>query len=736
MVTSTLKMVNGGDMDLREIITTNGKIEQFNTLLEKEPNENHVKKKLKYLDKDLKYPKAVFFIVSNEFCERFSFYGMRAILSLYLHQVLNYNSDTSTIIYHTFNMFAYFFPLIGGIVADSLLGKFRTILYLSVVYTIGNLTLSFASTPYFGLPQRVASILGLLLIAIGTGGIKPCVSAFGGDQFVLPQQERQLQQFFSIFYFSINAGSLISTYLTPYIRYNVHCFDAECYPLAFGTPALLMVASLVIFFLGKQYYVMKKPEGNILVKVVSCMSHALVSRISNKGEKKSHWLNYAEDKYNKTFIEEIKSMLRVLLLFLPLPVFWALFDQQGSRWTFQATHMNGSLGWLGSIKPEQIQIVNPFLILLLIPLFETVIYPALGKCNLLTRPLQRMSAGGLLAAGAFVVSGLLELQVQSTYAVLPGDGLGQVRIYNGLNCNVYLESNSSLFRGNLNAFESLQIQNIPVQDLSNLPLTLRTNCPSSKNVTWSGVIKADNSDDVAISYLITGDINSKIEARLSPGYDDVRKSKNGNPKLRVMYNIGSSSNVTLTNGKLIETEILEKDGFSTPMKEMPGMSEKFKISIGGMDYGELQLENGGVYTLMIVENNNEFVQRLSTVQPPNSVHILWQTPQYIIITAAEVMFSITGLELSYSQAPNSMKSVLSAVWLLTTSLGNLIVILIAKLKFESQAFEFFSFAALMSAVMLIFILMAIQYRYVTVSESSTEESTLSTELRPVYTTDT
>lgn len=77
--------------------------------------------------------------------------------------------------------------------------------------------------------------------------------------------------------------------------------------------------------------------------------------------------------------------------------------------------MNGSLGWLGSIKPEQIQIVNPFLILLLIPLFETAIYPALMKCNLLTRPLQKMSAGGLLTAGAFIISGLLELKLQVSF---------------------------------------------------------------------------------------------------------------------------------------------------------------------------------------------------------------------------------------------------------------------------------------------------------------------------------
>lgn len=92
---------------------------------------------------------------------------------------------------------------------------------------------------------RELSIVGLLLIAVGTGGIKPCVSAFGGDQFKLPQQEKQLQQFFSLFYFAINSGSLISTFLTPVLREDVECLDQDtCYPLAFGVPAVLMILSV------------------------------------------------------------------------------------------------------------------------------------------------------------------------------------------------------------------------------------------------------------------------------------------------------------------------------------------------------------------------------------------------------------------------------------------------------------------------------------------------------------
>lgn len=168
-----------------------------------------------------------------------------AILSVYLKTVLLYAESTAMIIYHTFTMFVYFFPVFGAMLADSYLGKFRTILYVSMIYAVGNIVLALAATTPLHLPDREFSLLGLMLIAIGTGGIKPCVSAFGGDQFTLPQQEVQLAMFFSMFYFSINAGSLISTAITPIIREDVHCFgNLTCYPLAFAIPGALMIVSI------------------------------------------------------------------------------------------------------------------------------------------------------------------------------------------------------------------------------------------------------------------------------------------------------------------------------------------------------------------------------------------------------------------------------------------------------------------------------------------------------------
>uniref|UniRef100_A0A452RDP4 Solute carrier family 15 member 1 n=1 Tax=Ursus americanus TaxID=9643 RepID=A0A452RDP4_URSAM len=174
------------------------------------------------------YPLSIFFIVVNEFCERFSYYGMRALLILYFTRFIGWDDNLSTAIYHTFVALCYLTPILGALIADSWLGKFKTIVSLSIVYTIGQAVTAVSSIhdltdfDHDGTPDNLSvhialSMTGLALIALGTGGIKPCVSAFGGDQFE-EGQEKQRNRFFSIFYLAINAGSLLSTIITPMLR--------------------------------------------------------------------------------------------------------------------------------------------------------------------------------------------------------------------------------------------------------------------------------------------------------------------------------------------------------------------------------------------------------------------------------------------------------------------------------------------------------------------------------------
>ncbi|KAK5920502.1 hypothetical protein CgunFtcFv8_024306 [Champsocephalus gunnari] len=343
-----------------------------------------------------KYPVSICFIVVNEFCERFSYYGMKAVLTLYFLTYLHWDKDLSTAVYHAFSSLCYFTPILGALIADSWLGKYKTIIYLSIVYVIGHVVKSVGAIPTVGSSDvHIAlSMVGLILIAFGTGGIKPCVAAFGGDQFD-EEHGRERQKFFSIFYMSINAGSLLSTVITPILRSDVQCFGGDCYALAFGVPAALMIVSLVVFTVGSGMYKMSPPQGNILLEVCNCIGFAIKNRWkrSKYDSQKKHWLDWAEEKYSKRLIQEIKMVLRVLVLYIPLPMFWALFDQQGSRWTLQSTRMNMAFGHYFTIEPDQMQMLNALLILLFVPIFDFIIYPLIGLCKFNVTPLRKMAVG-------------------------------------------------------------------------------------------------------------------------------------------------------------------------------------------------------------------------------------------------------------------------------------------------------------------------------------------------------
>ncbi|KAI4472077.1 oligopeptide transporter-related [Holotrichia oblita] len=287
--------------------------------------------------------------------------------------------------------------------------------------------------------SSLMTVIGLTLISVGTGGSKPCLAAFGGDQFRLPQQRDQLQQFFSLFYFSINLGGFVGMIITPIMRKSVTCFgDDTCYALGFGFPALLILLSILIFIMGQHWYRMKSPKENIVLQFVKCTCYALYRSI-RKGNHKEYWLDKARDKFDSKLVTDMKVVFAVLLLYTPLPLFWSLFDQQGSRWTFQASRMNDK--FLGiQILPDQMQVVNPALVLIFIPFFDKIVYPYLGKMQFLENPLHRMAVGGLIAGFAFLSAGILELILQLNYPPLPGRHKAATNFINTLPCDIVIHS--------------------------------------------------------------------------------------------------------------------------------------------------------------------------------------------------------------------------------------------------------------------------------------------------------
>ncbi|KAH7671596.1 Protein PEPT-1, partial [Aphelenchoides avenae] len=152
------------------------------------------------------WPKRTLLILTTEFCERYSFFGMRTILTLYFLNVLKFNEGHSTAFFNGFAVLCYTTPILGSIIADGYIGKFKTILAVSVVYACGQVLLAISATRASGSSLHPwLDITALVVIAFGTGGIKPCVASFGADQFP-GNQPKMLSIFFSVFYFAINAG--------------------------------------------------------------------------------------------------------------------------------------------------------------------------------------------------------------------------------------------------------------------------------------------------------------------------------------------------------------------------------------------------------------------------------------------------------------------------------------------------------------------------------------------------
>nr|XP_042898647.1 solute carrier family 15 member 1-like [Parasteatoda tepidariorum] len=669
------------------------------------------------------FPKSIFFILGNEFCERFCFYGMRTILTIYLTERLLFSEDTATMLFHVFAMLSYFTPILGAIVADTWLGRFRTIFYVSFIYVLGVIMISVGSFPNSLQIMKVVSLLGLVIIGIGTGGIKPCVSAFGGDQFH-SDQVKEREHFFSIFYFSINLGSLLSTLLTPILRADVSCFNENtCYPLAFGVPAILMIIAVVFFVLGKSRYIIKEPEGNVLPSVLGCIFRGILNKWeSTDKEKKAHWLDYAEDKYEKSLISDIKILLHILVLFIPLPIFWALFDQTGSRWTLQATKMNGELYGI-NIKPDQLQASNPVFIIIFIPLFQYAVYPLLGKCNILTKPLQRITLGGFLAALAFVMAGFLEIGVEGTLPVLPEPGYSQLIVVNLNPCSVNITGpqNYLLKANEMTTFSNLKLKHKDHWTFS----TVADQTAGCANL--SETVEIVNSNPIQSTFLAVE--SNKIHVQT--GSDQKAKSRQGFAQVRVFFSIQNLSKNATFEFKGHRAYLFSHDNETgnndigrtgyIPME--PGKYEIYltrnESSQTEISIGEAKFHSGGTYIVGIVKNTTYSNFLITTTVNPNSLHILLQIPQYFVLTAAEIMFSITGLEFSYSQAPLSMKSVIQAAWLMTVSLGNVVVAVVAEAEiFKKKYWEFFMFSILMAVDMLAFAILAYFYKYIKVKTQS------------------
>lgn len=417
-------------------------------------------------DSQGKMPRQIGFIIGNEAAERFSFYGMRNILTSFLVGTLLLASTSDLAerehlakeVFHSFMIGTYFFPLLGGWLADRYFGKYNTVIWFSLIYCAGHACLAMFEHSQAGF------YTGLFLIAFGAGGIKPLVVSFCGDQFD-QSNKHKAKLVFDAFYWTINFGSLFASLLMP-------IFLREYGPsVAFGIPGALMFLATLIFWLGRKRYVRVPPtrdapdpdsffnvartalsarvagQGNpgaivaglgvaLAVGALSltavpamgfvksaCLALGLLIGFGGYGI--SLQLDRARGKHPDAAVDGVRAVLRILIVFAFVTPFWSLFDQKASTWVLQGQKMFVPTDlwwwptWLISgeggarAAASQMQAINPLLVMLLIPFNNLVLYPALRRIGLQPTPLRRMGFGIAVSGLSWVVAAVLQLYMDA-----------------------------------------------------------------------------------------------------------------------------------------------------------------------------------------------------------------------------------------------------------------------------------------------------------------------------------
>jgi POT family proton-dependent oligopeptide transporter len=273
---------------------------------------------------------------------------MTSILTLYMARHLGLAENRAIAGYQIFGTAAYAMPILGAILADGLLGRYRTILWLSWGYVAGHAVLALWET-------GTGLVVGLGLVAIGAGGIKANASAFAGDQ-IPAGKDALLARLYDLYYAMINVGSTLGTLIVPPL------LDHVSPRVAFAVPGVAMAIALAVFWVGRRRYRHVEPAR----------TRAAAPVAGRRGD----WI----------------AILRIAAVFAPISVFWALYFQYGSSWVLQAERMDRRLGgW--TVSSGQLTTLNAVLLLLFLYVFAVHVFPALDRRGVRATALRKMTVG-------------------------------------------------------------------------------------------------------------------------------------------------------------------------------------------------------------------------------------------------------------------------------------------------------------------------------------------------------
>eukprot|EP00891_Asterochloris_glomerata_P003785 jgi/Astpho2/3785/Aster-04319 len=372
------------------------------------------------------------FILGNELCERLAFYGLSTNLVIYLTRIMGARPAAAAMQVNLFEGTCYLTPLLGAWLADARWGRYKTILVFSAIYFLGMLCLA-ASAWFPGLTpategQRAtfmqnAILYGsLYIIAVGTGGIKPNVSAFGADQFdeTDPQDRKEKDSFFNWFYFAINFGSLLAVTTLVYIQESVS------WAIGFGIPAVAMALAVIIFMAGSPRYTHVEPTESPMTRVYRVLRAAYQARwrkwMAGK-QRTAHTSGYTGGLagFSAAQVEEVRMVLRMLPIFFTTILYWTIYVQMGSFFVEQGSQMDRRItfprfsifghyvrGGQLRIPAASLALFNTVSIIALIPLYDRGLVPLLSRFGKKLSLLQRIGWGLLVCVAAMLASAAVE----------------------------------------------------------------------------------------------------------------------------------------------------------------------------------------------------------------------------------------------------------------------------------------------------------------------------------------
>lgn len=654
-----------------------------------------------------KMPAGIPYILTNEAAERFAYYGMTSILVYYMtHYLMGpagrpdvMGDEQAKAVFHTFKSATYFLPVLGAIIADVWLAKYRTIIYFSLLYCVGLFAIA-ADGTHAGL------WIAIFLVAVGSGVIKPCVSANVGDQFGRKNQHL-MSRIFGWFYFAINVGAAGSMFLCPWLQNK---YDPR---VAFAVPAVLMVVATLAFWMGRRKYVHVPPAGEGFVK--ECLSG-----------------------------EGLRILGRLGIVYAFVAMFWALFDQSQSAWVLQATKMDRQVFGI-HLLPEQPQAFNPVLVLVMIPLFSYAVYPALSRLFRLTA-LRKIAIGLFVGAASFTVPAWIEAHISGGDVVKVSSrsrvpGLGPVQVLDGQTDSAGWSSSSAPTHKvpqelviRLRERKSWPVTGVKIYPqtqftvkeivaiLEDLRLWLLTETEEADEaVSTAGAVRRAQLLQAGISEVRAAAENARQQADKDTNTEEIEAAAVAAAKAAAQKILAQAEMDTtvLDEQKYAPEEISVYVGdFSDRL--LPTLIAKLSADQRPTDAAEYAQANGWVHAgdlsiaaeeeianidfepipathalIQIKSNHGALRVKVAEIEVltdeaagagaraavqkiwPNVAaigykpHISWQFIAYIVLTAAEIMVSITCLEFAYTQSPKKMKSFVQSFYLVSIAAGNL-----------------------------------------------------------------